>query len=186
MIKRKIKIKQERIWRIDVTEVEDMMNEGCFPELYNTIYYRLYDHNASKKYFGFAETTAHIKAIKIWSLDSDWESLITGQASPKQAVLGLILHHMTGSKDMINMLHKCNHTIFYHEIREQNMAWANMVSTRHSLLSNMRKGAVTHSTMDNNDRRQYTNLSVLFPKTPIYFLYKQYQGELPLLSLFGE
>ena len=58
-----------------------MMNEGCFPELYNAIYYSLYDHKASKNYFGFAETTSHIKAIKIWSLASDWESLITGQCS---------------------------------------------------------------------------------------------------------
>ena len=29
-----------------------------------------------------------------------------------------------------------------------------MVSTRHSMLSNMRRGVVTHSTMDNNDGRQ--------------------------------
>ena len=116
MINMQIRIKQEGIWPVDI-EVEDMMNEGCFPELYNAIYYSLYDHKASKNYFGFAETTSHIKAIKIWSLASDWESLITGQASPKQAALGLILHHMSGSKDMINMLHKCNRTIFYHETR---------------------------------------------------------------------
>ena len=29
-----------------------------------------------------------------------------------------------------------------------------MVSTSHSMLSNIRKGVVTHSTMDNNDSRQ--------------------------------
>ena len=29
-----------------------------------------------------------------------------------------------------------------------------MVSTRHSMLSNMRTGVVTHSAMDNNDGRQ--------------------------------
>ena len=61
---------------------------------------------------------------------------------------------MSGSKDMINMLHKCNHASSYHEIREQNKAWANMVSTRHSMLSIMGKGVVTHSTMENNDASQ--------------------------------
>ena len=61
---------------------------------------------------------------------------------------------MSGSKDVINMLHKCYHAISYHEIREQNKAWANTVSTRHSMLSNMRKGVVTHGTMDNNNGRQ--------------------------------
>ena len=45
--------------------LEDMMNDCCFPELYNAIYYSLYDHKTSKNYVGFAETTYHIEAIKI-------------------------------------------------------------------------------------------------------------------------
>ena len=48
---------------------------------------------AGKHSFGFAETTSLLRTIKIWSLASDCETLITGQASPKQAALGLILNH---------------------------------------------------------------------------------------------
>ena len=36
------------------------------------------------------------------------------------------------------------------------MAWSRMVSSRQLLLSKMRKGICTHSTVDNNDGKQET------------------------------
>ena len=123
--------------------------------LYNAIYYTVHDF-ASKNEYRYAITHSHLKAIKIWSLASDWESLITRETSPKQAVMGLVIHRMTGSKEVSNMLHKCNHAISYQDIRMQNMAWSRMVSLRKLLLSSMRKGVTTHSTLDNNDGRQET------------------------------
>eukprot|EP00112_Aurelia_sp_Birch-Aquarium-sp1_P023401 Seg6964.2 transcript_id=Seg6964.2/GoldUCD/mRNA.D3Y31 product="hypothetical protein" protein_id=Seg6964.2/GoldUCD/D3Y31 len=70
--------------------------------------------------------------------------------------MGLVIHRMTGSREVANMLHKCNHAISYRDIRMQNLAWSRMVSSRQLLLSNMRKGVTTHSTLDNNDGRQET------------------------------
>ena len=70
--------------------------------------------------------------------------------------MGLVIHRMTGSKEVASMLHKFNHTISYQDIRTQNMAWSRMVSSRQLLLSKMRKGICTHSTVDNNDGKQET------------------------------
>ena len=69
---------------------------------------------------------------------------------------GLIVHRMTGSKETIDYLHKCNHSASYTAIRLQNQAWARMVITGGCLYPNMRKGVVCHSTLDNNDGRQNT------------------------------
>lgn len=63
---------------------------------------------------------------------------------------------LSGNKEAIDVLHKCNHTISYHDIRMQNIAWSRMVSLRQAAPPSLRKGAVTHSTLDNNDGRQET------------------------------
>eukprot|EP00794_Sanderia_malayensis_P016391 gene16391-18028_t len=70
---------------------------------------------------GYA-VTSRTKAIKIWSIASDWETLVTSSPSPKLAVMGLVLHRITGNKEAINVLHKRNHTISYHDIWMQNIA----------------------------------------------------------------
>ena len=60
------------------------------------------------------------------------------------------------SKETIDTLHKCNHVISYRDIRMQNAAWARMVSQRPTPASSLRRGVVTHSSIDNNDGRQDT------------------------------
>ena len=37
-----------------------------------------------------------VKATKIRVLASDWESLLTKALLPKQAIMGLVLHRLTG------------------------------------------------------------------------------------------
>ena len=68
----------------------------------------------------------------------------------------MVLHRLTGSKEVINYLHKCNHAISYNDIRIQNQAWARMVAAKGTQFPHLRKGVVTHSTIDNNDGRQET------------------------------
>eukprot|EP00794_Sanderia_malayensis_P013459 gene13459-14844_t len=147
--------KQKKQWPLTPSELTEMLDRGPLQSLYNAIFYTIYDF-AEKNEYGYACTNSHIKAIKIWSLASDWESLITKEPSAKQAVMGLVIHRMTGSKEVANMLHKCNHAISYQDIRTQNMSWSRMISSRQLLLSNMRKGVSMHSTLDNNDGKQET------------------------------
>ena len=146
---------KKKQWPLTPEELTEMLDRGPAQCLYNAIYYTMHDHAKLNEY-GYAETPTHLKAIKIWSLASDWESLIAAQPTPKQAVMGLVIHRMTGSKEVANMLHKCNHVISYQDIRVQNLAWSRMVSSRQSQLSNLRKGVCTHSTLDNNDGKQET------------------------------
>ena len=51
------------------------------------------------------------------------------EKSPKQIMLGLYLHRLTGKKEVISALHKYNHTISYDDIHIQNSAWANMITS---------------------------------------------------------
>ena len=102
------------------------------------------------------DTSSNSLATKIWSTVTDWESLITRKRSPKQVVLGTIIHRMSGSKNSIKLLNKCNHVISYNKIQIQNKVWSNLGSSRIFLFPNMRKGVSTHSTVDNNDGKQET------------------------------
>ena len=62
---------------------------------------------------------------------------------------------MAGSKNTVQLLHKCNHIISYNKILAQNKLWSEYGNSAINLLCNMRKGVTTHST-DNNDGKQYT------------------------------
>ena len=95
-------------------------------------------------------------SLKIWALASDWESLITKDVTAKQAVLGLVIHRETASKEGVKYLHKCNHYLSYNAIRIQNEIWARLVTDKPYCASSFRRGVTTHSTMDNNDGHQET------------------------------
>ena len=86
---------------------------GPLPDLYN----------APKNEYGYMMTNFNVQAVEIWSLESDWESFIS-EVSPKQPVMGLVVRRLSGSKEIVNMLHKCNRAISYHDIRTQNLAWS--------------------------------------------------------------
>ena len=156
LVRRKLEEKKEKEdqWPLTPEELLSRIDEGPLPELYNVIYFSTHEYGKLNS-SGYAITSA-IQATKIWSIASDWETLVTKKRSPKQIVLGLVLHRTTGNKEAVTALHKCNHVISYNDIRLQNNAWAHMVSSRKDCYPSLRKGVVTHSTLDNNDGRQET------------------------------
>ncbi len=101
MIRRKLKMKtQEKPeWPLSPEELICKLDEGPLPDLYNAIYYSMYD-NMKKNEHGYA-VTSRTKATKIWSIASDWETLVTNSPSPKLAVMGLVLHRITGKNRRI-------------------------------------------------------------------------------------
>ena len=123
MIRRKFSPYQREKLQLPLSE-EDLIkpiDRGVLPGIYNAIHYTLSD-SAKLNEYGYAETSSHLRAIKIWSLASDWEALAMQEDSPKQVVMGLVLHRLTGSKEAIDVLHKLNHVPSYRDIRLQNMA----------------------------------------------------------------
>ena len=96
MIRRKLderKSEDER-WPLTPDELLSKLDSGPLPDLYNTIYYSIHDRRKLNEY-GYIETS-QTEATKIWSIASDWESLVTKKRSPKQIILGLVLHRITG------------------------------------------------------------------------------------------
>ena len=61
-------------------------------ELYNVIYVSIYTSEYQLNESGYAVTSSNNMATKIWSLASDWESLITKENSAKQLILGQTVH----------------------------------------------------------------------------------------------
>jgi len=126
MIRRKIQVmdKQEE-WPLSPENFLQSMDRCPMPELFNVIFFPMHDSGKVNE-FGYAELPSYNEAMKIWSLASDWESLITKQPNPKTATMGLVIHRLTRSKEVIDILHKSSHTISYKNIRLQNSAWAKM------------------------------------------------------------
>ena len=87
-------------------QMNEFLDNGHMPELYNTIYVTKYGPNFKINEYGYAITHSENIAIKIWSIASDWQALITTIDTPKQMVLSLTLHRITGSKESVNYIHK--------------------------------------------------------------------------------
>eukprot|EP00794_Sanderia_malayensis_P003929 gene3929-4479_t len=157
MIRRKLKNRESlrKKWPLTPEELMEQQDNGPLPELFNAVFFTMHDSGCKNQY-GYACTSSFNKARKIWALSDDWESLITRETTPKQTMLGIMLHRLTDSKEVTNTLHKCNHTLSYNDVRMQNISWSRMLMSKKSILSNMRKGVVTHTTIDNNDGRQDT------------------------------
>ena len=134
-------------------ELIQSFGNGPLPELYNIIYATMYSTDYKVNEYGYAITNSNNIATKIWSIASDWQSLITRKESPKKAMLGLTLHRLTGSKEAIMNLNKFGHTISYNKVREYNDTWSKSVSPVHERFVNC---VSLHSSIDNNDGRQET------------------------------
>ena len=145
MIKRKLDKKRKEMefcWPYTPDEVNERLDSGPAQDLHNLVY---------------AITSSRPRAIKLWSVASDWESLVLQQhRNAKQVVSGLTLHRFTCSKRSTVMLHKMGNCISYNDIRMQNQAWARMVSANSQISHNMANGIETHATIDNNDGCQDT------------------------------
>ena len=100
MLRRKLNERQKSdvSWPLTPEELLSRIDTGPLPEIYNAIYFSIYESGSINQY-GYA-STSHIKATKIWALASDWEGLITKQRKPKQIILGMVLHRITGMKNM--------------------------------------------------------------------------------------
>ena len=155
LVKQKVESKSEKRWPLTPEELKEELRRGPPKVLYNAVYATLQE-TFKKNSYGYFATDSQLLATKIWSIASDWESLITKDMTGKQACLGLIIHRDTASKSGINYLHKCNHSLSYNAIRLQNEAWARMITDKSYCASSFRKGVTTHSTMDNNDGKQET------------------------------
>ena len=96
MVRRKLQARKQNgtSWPLSPEDFLSMLDQGPLPDLYNAIYYSMCDRVKRNEY-GYM-ITFQAKATKIWSLASDWETLITGAPSPKQAIMGLVLHRITG------------------------------------------------------------------------------------------
>ena len=111
LIRRKLggKRKLEKKWPLTPDEMIEAFDSGPSPDLYNAIYYSLHDSGETNA-FGYVHTNSRLLATRIWSLASDWESLVTRKPTPKQEILGLVIHRNTGSRQ-VDYLHKSNHAI---------------------------------------------------------------------------
>ena len=122
-------------------------------DLYNVIFMTLHDSMTVNEH-GYAITKSKNLACKIWALANDWEALLFRDAcyrNPKQVLLAMNIYRMTRSKQIINYLTKCNFCIFYNDITIQNKIWEEMVLAGESGTTLLKKGAVTHSSIDNID-----------------------------------
>ena len=81
-------------WPLSPEKLVALLHKAPLPELYNAIYYTLYD-TAKKNTYGYNITSSTARATRIWSLASDWEYLETNNLSPKQAVTDLVLHRIS-------------------------------------------------------------------------------------------
>ena len=125
-------------------------------DLYNLVYATI-DPSYKVNDYGYAITSSRPRATKVWSIASDWESLVLQQhRNAKQVVSGLTLHRFTCSKQSMVMLHKMGNCISYNDIRSQNQELARMVSANSQISHNVAKGIATHATIDNNDGCQDT------------------------------
>lgn len=135
---------------------DGMINEfekGPVPELYNVIYASMYSSSFKINDKGYAITNSENISTKIWSIASDWQTMITRKETPKHAMLGLTIHRLTGSKEVVMNLNKFGHSISYNKVREYNDKWSKV----HSLAHERFKGfAYIHSSIDNNDGKQET------------------------------
>ena len=133
------------------------INEGPMKDLYNIIYLTVKGVCKVNK-FGYAGTHSRTLATKIWSLAYDWPALITGTTNAKQGLMGMIIHRITGSKEVIQYLSHANRTCQYKQIILQNKAWERMVMNMDESNSTaiIRRYIPLHSGIDNNDGRQDT------------------------------
>ena len=81
----------------------ESLDNGPMPELYNTIYATKYAPNFKINEYGYAITHSANIANKIWSIASDWQTLITTIDTPKQMVLSSTLHR-SGRKQICDMV----------------------------------------------------------------------------------
>ena len=93
MFRRKLQERQKGdiTWPLTPEELLSRIDSPSLLKIYNATYFSIYE-SASINQNGLA-TTSHIEATKI---ASDFEGCIAKQHTPKQIILGMVLHKITG------------------------------------------------------------------------------------------
>ena len=73
----------------------------------NAIFYTVHGNYVTKKY-GFAKTESPQLSNKIWFMSCDWEALLKKEKNVKHLLTGLIIHRLTGRKEVVQMLNRLN------------------------------------------------------------------------------
>ena len=93
MVRRKLQTCNQlrESWPRSIDDIENFVQRGPLLELYNAIYATI---NPSFKVHSteYAVTPSHQSAIKIWSIASDWEYLVTKKKTSKQVLTGSNFH----------------------------------------------------------------------------------------------
>ena len=107
--------------------------------------------------YGYARTPSDNESSRIWTISSDWESLITKDRSAKATALSLTVHRLTGSKETTNYIHRCGHGISYADVQLVKKDCADNVSSSSSILPDgfVYKKAL-YISIDNSDGKQQT------------------------------
>ena len=76
---------------MSIDDIENFVQRGPLPELYNAIYATI---NPSFKVHstGYAVTHSHQSATKVWSIKPDWEYLVTKKKISKQVLRSSNFH----------------------------------------------------------------------------------------------
>ena len=95
------------------------------------------------------------------SVACDWQSLVTGEKSPKVVALSLVVHRLKGGKETIKLLHSSGAGISYGDVTKQIKSFPEEIQNNINLApKNISKRYPTHITIDNSDERQQTLLSL--------------------------
>ena len=163
MIHRKIERKKscdddQRTSHVSFENLVDQLDEyEPVKEIYNVIAMSL-NPSCKKNDHGFA-VIPPLQANKVWSISGYWQQLLTGNPSPSALASGMVIHRVTGSKEVINLLSKSGVTPSYTTILETGKKWAQDTTRelkRRTAPPCMQPIKPTHITLDNNDGRQMT------------------------------
>ena len=86
----------------------------------------------------------------------DWEALLKQEKNAKHLLTGLVIHKLTGRKEVLQLLSKLNSCLSYNKIGLQNKFWACMVAPSKRMSNRKCKGIPVHAAIDNNDGVQET------------------------------
>lgn len=158
MIRRKLAKQSYEEWPMTAEElIARLDSSGPMTCIYNAIAWTV-NPQSTKNDKGYVLSSSTSSAQKIWSVASDWESLLTHQRSVKSTALSLTVNRLTGSKEVTKLLNKCGHGVSYADVRLLNNTWAQQVTeqTTRKIPPGFVKGRAVHVTIDNSDGKQQT------------------------------
>ena len=154
LVRRKLKGSEAVSWPVTPEELlERLDSAGPLVHIYNAIAWTV-NPRATRNEFGYAKAGSASLSEKIWAIASDWQSIVTHEHSSKSTALSLVVHWLTGSKEVASLLHKCGHGISYKDVLSLSNSWAQ--SVRKTLPATIAPGKPFHVTLDNSDGRQQT------------------------------